>query len=506
MMMKNRKLYIYILLSVGIVFLINILSSRYFMRADFTSDDRYTLSSATKDIVRSLDEPVTVTAYFTKDLPQAIVQTKNEFKELLIEYSNLSKGNLVYEFVSPNDEPELEKELNQKGIAPRILNVREKDQNVQKTVYLAALIQYGDKEEILPLILPGAAMEYDLSTAIKKVVVDDKPYIGFIQGHGEPAIDNFMQAIQSLNVLYNVENVTLTDTTLLEKYKALVINAPVDSIPDSDFQYLDDYMSNGGNIYVAINRVDGDLSTSMGSVVNTKLETWLAQKGIIVEDKFLVDNSCSNVSVVQQQGFIKFQTQVKFPYIPMVTNFADHSISKGLETLVLKFASPVRFNGDTAITATPLLFSSNMAATLSAPLYFDIQKKWSKNDYTQSELPLAYAFDGPLSNNGNSKMVVIGDGDFAVNGSGQQAQQVNPDNINLMVNAIDWLADDTGLIELRTKGITNRPLDQIEDAHKTFLKYLNFLLPILLILLYGLFRSQRNRSLRYKRMQDNFVK
>ena len=103
-------------------------------------------------------------------------------------------------------------------------------------------------------------------------------------------------------------------------------------------------------------------------------------------------------------------------------------------------------------------------------------------------------------------MVVIGDGDFAVNGSGQKAQQINPDNINLMVNSIDWLADDTGLIELRTKGITNRPLDQIEDGRKSFLKYLNFLLPILIILLYGLFRNQRNRTLRYKRMQENFVK
>lgn len=103
-------------------------------------------------------------------------------------------------------------------------------------------------------------------------------------------------------------------------------------------------------------------------------------------------------------------------------------------------------------------------------------------------------------------MVVVGDGDFAINGSGQNAQEINPDNVNLMVNSIDWLSDDTGLIELRTKGITSRPLAQISDGRKTFLKYLNFLLPILLIILYGIFRGQRNRTLRYKRMQDNFIK
>ncbi|MBN2263933.1 MAG: Gldg family protein [Prolixibacteraceae bacterium] len=504
--MKNKNYLIYILLLVGIVILLNILSSRYFLRADFTADNRYTLSKATKDIVRSIDEPVTVTAYFTNDLPPAVKQIRTEFKELLIEYANLSKGNLVYEFVSPNDDQQLEQELAQKGIAPRMLNVREKDQSVQKTVYLSAVVQYADKEEVLPLILPGAAMEYDLSTAIKKLVVDDKPLIGFIQGHGEPSLNEFMQALQSLQVLYNVESVELSDTVQLEKYEALALIAPTDSIPDEHFYYIDNFVNNGGNVFVAINRVEGDLNTSMGSEITTGLETWLANKGITVENQFVIDNSCSNVSVVQQQGPFRFQTQVRFPYLPIITGFADHPISKGLESLVLMFGSPVAFNGDTTVTATPLAFTSKMSGTAAAPLYFNIQRQWTKNDFTRSEIPVAYAFEGKLGQNSNSRMVVVGDGNFAVNGSGQQAQQLNPDNVNLMVNAIDWLADDTGLIALRTKGITNRPLEQIEDGKKNFLKYMNFLLPVLLIIIYGIIRDQRNRTLRYKRMQDNFVK
>ncbi|MFA9391854.1 MAG: GldG family protein [Prolixibacteraceae bacterium] len=503
--MKNKNILLAILLSVGIVILINILSSRFFMRADFTADKRYTLSTATRDIVRDLDDPVTVTAYFTGDLPAAIVQTRSEFKEMLIEYANLSKGNLVYEFVSPNEDEKLQQELGQKGIAPRILNVREKDQTVQKQVYLAAIVQYGDKEEIIPLILPGASMEYDLSTAIKKVVVDDKPLVGLIQGHGEPSLSEMMQATQSLEVLYNVEELTLSDTVHLEKYTTLALIAPKDSMAPADFALLDAYMSNGGNVYVAIDRVDGNLQNSQGTIVNTGLETWLMQKGIMVSPQFIVDNSCNNINVVQQQGYFKFQTQMKFPYLPIMTNFADHPISKGLEAIVLKFASPVEFAGDTAIHAFPLVVSSNMSGRQGAPLYFDIQKKWTEADFNQPSIPVAFAFEGPLSSNAKSKMVVVGDGEFAVNGSGDQAQQINADNVNLMVNSIDWLSDDTGLIELRTKGITSRPLDQIEDGRKTFLKYLNFLLPILLIILYGIIRGQRTRNIRFKRMQDNFV-
>jgi len=74
-----------------------------------------------------------------------------------------------------------------------------------------------------------------------------------------------------------------------------------------------------------------------------------------------------------------------------------------------------------------------------------------------------------------------------------------------MVNAIDWLSDDTGLIELRTKGITQRPLDQVEDGKKALLKWLNFLLPIILIVVYGIIRMQYNRNLRIKRMEEGYV-
>lgn len=504
--MKNQKLIIYVVLVSGILILLNILSSRYFFRADFTADKRYTLSDATENIMRSLEDPVTVTAYFTNDLPPAIVQTKTEFKELLVEYANLSKGNLVYEFVSPNDDQELEQELAQKGIAPRILNVREKDQNVQKTVYLAAVISYEDKEEIIPLILPGSSMEYDLSTAIKKVVVENKPLIGVIQGHGEASIAEFMQAQTALDVLYDVEDVTLSDSVELAKYKTLAWIAPKDSIPEGHFNLVEEYLNEGGALYVALNRVDGDLNTSSGNVVNTGLETWLSDKGIQVEDAFVVDNTSSNVTVVQQQGFFKMQSQVKFPFLPVITNFSDHPISKGLEAVVLRFGSPVSFSGDTTIHAEVLATSSNLAGREQAPVFFNIQRKWSRNDYNDEFIPVALALEGKLSGAPENRMVVIGDGDFAINGSGPDAQQINQDNVNLMVNSIDWLSDDTGLIELRTKGVTSRPLDQIEDGKKTFLKYLNFLLPILLIILYGIIRSQRNRTLRYKRMQDNFVK
>jgi gliding-associated putative ABC transporter substrate-binding component GldG len=504
--MKNKKSIIaFILLFSGTIIVVNLISSQYFFRLDFTADQRYTLNKATKKIIRSIDKPVTVKAYFTKDLPPAVQQTKNEFKEMLIEYSNISKGNIIFQFVSPNEDEKIEKEIAQQGIMPQIINVREKDQVVQKKVYLAALLKYGDKKEIIPFIMPGAAMEYSLSSAIKKVTATNKPTIGLIQGHGEPSMFSMQQAMQSLEVLYKVEKMNLNESISPENYKSLVLVAPRDSFSENELQLLDGYLKKGGNLYIAINRVDGDLSNAKGSELTTGLETWLMKKGIHIDNKFLVDANCGNVTVMQQQGTFSFSSQVKFPFLPLINKFTNHPASSGLETVVLQFASPISFNGDTAIKYEPMAYSSDKVGVLSAPIYFDIQKRWNNSDFPFAKLVIAAAFEGPISGISNSKMVVIGDGDFAINGEGKQARQVNPDNVNLMVNSIDWLCDDTGLIGLRTKEITNRPLDQIDDGKKAFLKYLNFLLPLLLIIVYGISRNRNNKIKEIKRMQENYL-
>jgi len=120
------------------------------------------------------------------------------------------------------------------------------------------------------------------------------------------------------------------------------------------------------------------------------------------------------------------------------------------------------------------------------------------------EQVVAVALEGHLGGgSANARMVVIPNGPFAVNGEGQQQQSVNEDNINLASNAIDWISDDTGLINLRTKGVTNRPLEQLEDSTKTLYKYGNVIVPILFVLILGFFRKQRYNAKKQKWIQGN---
>jgi len=503
-MKKSTSLYILFVLAAIVI--VNIISDKLFVRLDLTEDNRYTLSDATKDIIKNLDEPVTITAYFSEDLPPDIAKTRRDFKELLTEYRNVSKNKIMYQFINPNADDEKEKEAMSKGIQPVLINVREKDQVKQQKAYLGAVITKGEKTEIIPFMQPGTAMEYALSSSIKKLTVEQKPVIGFLQGHGEPTLPEMRQAMTEIRILYTPKAINLKDDPKsLADVKTLAIIAPIDSISDEEFAVIDDFMAKGGRVYVAINRVDGKLQEQRGTTINTGLESWLAKKNLVVENNFVIDANCATVSVQQRQGFFSFTSQIQFPYIPIVTNFADNAITKGLEQVVTQFVSTVTYTGDSTAVFTPLLTTSDKAGTLSSPTYFNINKNWTKADFPLANLPLGALIEGNIGGIPNAKMVVIADGDFAINGKGQQARQQNKDNINLMVNSIDYLSDDTGLIELRTKGVTSRPIKDIDDGKKTFLKWLNMLLPIVLIIIIGFIRNQQQRNLRYKRMEEGYV-
>lgn len=501
---KNNIIY-YLIFLIGIFILINIISDRFFFRLDFTSDERYTLSEATKDILSNLEEPVTVTAYFTEGLQPEFDKIRRDLKDLLIEYETISDKNVVFEFINPNESTETEQKAQQAGIRPVIINVREKDQNVQKRAYLGAIVQLGEKTEAIPFMQQGAAMEYALSSSIKKLTVIEKPSIGFIQGHGEPSLQSYHQAMTSLSVLYDVEPVDLGTHTDLDKYTSLAIVAPTDSFPSQHLEMLNQYLEKGKNLFVAMDRVEGDFNTSRGTELTTGLEKWLKEKGISVENDFVVDANCGSVQVRQQQGMMTFSTNVQFPYFPIIKTFSKHPITSGLEALVLQFASSINYIGDSTLLYTPLAMTSEKSGTQNCPTFFNVNKKWEKSDLPLSNITVAALLEGNIVGNNHSRMIVVSDGDFPVNGEGRQAKQVSPDNINLLVNSIDWLSDDTGLIELRTKGITLRPIDEMEDSQKAFLKWFNFLLPILLIIIIGIFRYQKNRILRTKRMKEDYV-
>ncbi len=503
--MKKSKIFTQIGIVVAIVVILNLISDALYFRLDFTEDRRYTLSDATKNILEDLEDVITVQAYFTKDLPPQLAYVRKDLQDQLIEYEDRSNGNIVFEFINPNESEELKQEAFQNGIAPVSINVVENDQRQQLQAFMGVVFKSGERTEVIPLIQPGAAMEYDLTTSIKKLAIADKPKVGMIQGYGEPSFQAFPQLLQQLSVLYDVEPFNIRDTTIVPSfYRSLIWVSPADTIAPYDFVKLDNYLNQGGNIFLAYSNVKGDLQTSLLSRAdNIGLAGWIAQKGVTPGDQFIIDAQCASVTVQQRSGFFTINSQVEFPYFPQVNNFADHPTTSGLEAIVLPFVNALNITGqDTTISINPLIFSSEVSGLQMPPIYVDIQRKWAERDFVQPEQIIAASIEG--IGDAGGKMIIISNGQFIVNGEGQQVQQLSPDNVNFASNAVDWLSDDTGLIDLRTKGVTSRPLDPVEDGTKNIIKYGNVFAPIFLILVYALVRRSNNARKRQKWAQENY--
>ncbi len=499
-MINKKNLNYYILLILGIFILINILAAKYYFRLDFTEDKRYTLSQSTLDIIKNLNEPVTVTAYFSENLQPELDRMRQDFRDLLIEYNTRSNGMVVFKFINPNEDPQAEQQAVQAGVQTLMIEAREKDQATTKKAFMGATVQLGEQTEVIPFVQSGAQMEYELSSTIKKLTDTDKAFIGFITGHGEPSLQAMLQTVQQLSVLYMPEEVKINDSVNLAKYKTLVWINPKDTIPASDFQKIDEYIAQGGNLFVAINRVDAQLQQGIGVAKNTGLESWLASEGITVNPDFVIDANCGAITVQQRQGVFTINQQVNFPYLPVISNFSEHPSTAGIDAMILQFASSLTYSGDSIWNYTPLAFTSEKSGKENAPVYFNIQRNWTENDFPEQKIPVAGLFE-----NKKSKIIVITDGEFAINGSGQAAHQVQDGNVAFVVNSIDFMSDDTGLIQLRSKKQKVRLLEQLDDATKQVLKILNFILPIILIILFGIFRYQKRKILRIKRKGDYYV-
>lgn len=505
--MRTRKSILYsFILVIGVLILVNILSGTFFLRLDFTADREYTLSHSTKEILKSLKEPVTVTAYFSEDVPPELVKARRDFKDLLTEYASVSHNKVKFEFIDPSGKEELEQKAKQSGMQPVTVGSRQKNQVKQQLAYLGAVVQMGERTEVIPVIQPGAAMEYALSSAIKKISVVEKPLVGFLQGNGEPSVSAMSQVYNSLSVMYQVDPVFFSDTANnLAKYKTIAIVAPKDTLKAAYFQQLDKFLQDGGRLLVAFNRVEGNLSQGAGTAINPIFAKWLETKGILVEEDFVADASCGLIGIQEQQMGFTLTRQLEFHYFPVFRAFPKHPVTEGLEAMVLNFASTIKFKGDPSKTFTPLLVTSEKSTSQPVPVTFDLNREWKESDFKMQNLVVAGAVEGKFGSSTPSKMIVISDGDFAVNGEGQQAQEVVADNVNFFVNCIDWLSDDTGLIELRTKGVTSRPLTELSDSTKLVLKLFNFLLPIILIIAYGVWRMNNNRKIREQRKETSYV-
>lgn len=226
----------------------------------------------------------------------------------------------------------------------------------------------------------------------------------------------------------------------------------------------------------------------------------LEKKGLKIKFDFVVDNNCGTIAINQQYGFINFQSNISFPYIPFITNFSKHIITHGLKSMLLPFASSIeQVKTHTPYIFTPLAKTSAISGIQQAPVFFDFQKQWTQSDFNHPHSIVAALL---TNEDNNSSIVTITNANFI---SDDIISSGPTDNINFAVNSIEWLADNSGLIQLRNKFTTFSFLEPLNENSKEFLKYLNFLLPIVLIITAALLHYRKQQNKRNNRSRPGYI-
>lgn len=504
-MSKRAAPLITLLLAIVAIVFVNLLAQRYKFRVDLTGDKRYTLDRATLALIQGLPETVTVTAYFTEELPPELAVVRQDFRDLLVEYAERSGGKLVFEIEDPGSSEPIAAKAMQEGVRPLLAQTRQKDRSENIQVLMGAVVRMGERKSVIPALQEGPGMEWILSSAIAQVTRIEKPLIGIMQGHMEPSTQALDELATLLNAQYDVEATRIYDSfPINERFTSILVIDPKDSISAWHLKLIDDYMAKGHGVVLAYGAVQSNLAVSPEvRMRDIGIAPWLAEHGLRIGPGVVVDQHAGQVTVMQSG--IQQPIAVPFPYYPMINHFSDNPVGHGLDVVMLQFASPINFIGDsTAFHYSPVLSTSDKSGLLQAPLRIDLRRTWTDADFPLG--PQVVGATVERRDSSGSRLVVFSNGNFCTGDQGGQQTALPKGNLDMMVNAADWVTRNTDLLSIRGKQKNYRPITDPGDTERTFLKWLNLLLPIVVVLLYGLFRGQWHRHRRKRRMAPDHVR
>lgn len=481
-----------------ILIVINLIGLNFFFRIDLTEDNVYSLSDASIELVESLEDPVTITAYFSDDLPATYAANRRFLKDKLDDYRAYAGDELQYRFVDPGADEELRQEAAGFNISTVQIQVLEQDNVQLRNAYMGLAIEYGGESESIPVVEDLSTLEYDITTGIRRLTRDELPMVGFLSGHGEPDIFQDLRILtEELRRNYEVRAVTVEDSSLSLTPDVLMVIAPSDSLGEGALRALDEYVMGGGRVAFMLNRVDAQLQTGQAREMSAGLEPLLEAWGAGLNVDLVMDEQSSTVTMQRREGFFNLAQQIRYPFLPVATNFnRDNMLVHGLRQMMFYFVSSV----DTSVAepegvvSEPLVFSSSRSGTQRG--VFMIQPVEQQARLSGGPYVLAAAYRGefpslfaPGRTSSPTRIMLVGDGDFL----NESIVGVMPGNIEFGLNAVDWLAQDDALLTIRAKNIEPRRLPEIPEGLRPWIKYGNLLGPIVLVFLIGAWRWRQRR-------------
>ena len=545
----NKQIKNIVFLIIGLI-VIHFISESFYKRFDLTADQRYTLSETTKDIVANINNTLFITVYLEGDFPSEFkrlqVETRQYLEELTAENSNININ-----FEVPDNQRE---DLIKRGMMPSQLTVEEEGKLSEAIIFPWAEITYGKKSTIVSL-LPNAIvasqdeqlqkaienLEYSFSNAINSISQKKQKSVAIITGNGElqdiyqysflsEVAKKYRLAKFTLDSVASNPKQTLQDLTGLD---LAIIAKPTQKFTEAEKFTLDQFITNGGKTLWMIDNVQADQDSLFtgGKMLayprDLNLTDLLFTYGVRINTTLIKDLYSAQIPLAT--GKVGNQTQFQnldWFYHPLVGGNPNHPITKNVSPVRLQFANQL----DTLknnIKKTPLLVSSLLTQKVGTPTFIELQsiaEEVIETDYKSGNQLFAVLLEGDFNSAyknrikpfesslfkaqaNNNKMVIIADGDVGKNQilkgkpydlSRDKWTNQSFGNKDFLLNTVDYLLDDSGLINLRNKTLQIRMLDkQKAFQERRFWQFLNLVLPLILLIGFGfLFNYLRKRKYR----------
>lgn len=555
--MKFLKKYS-LLIGCLIVVLLNILSANLFFRIDLTSDKRHSVSQPTKQLMAGLNEEVEVTIYLDGEMNSAFLRLKRSVVELLDELSIYAPEGINYSFTNPTSLPQEEQKrlmqlFAENGISPTTIYERNRDgKSVQRLLFPWLRISYGDKQQWVSLLknLKGnsgeenlnisiESLEFQLTDAIRLLTQKEIQKIAFIEGHGELSDYNTWDISLALSRYFQIDRGVLgTDASVLDDYKAIIIAAPTQPFSENDKYIIDQYIMRGGRVLWLIDGIrldENSLSTTGMSPtipMDVNLTDMLFRYGVRVNPMIVQDQQCLLVPVnVASSGEPAHFEPMPWYFAPLLLTSPNHPVSRNLPQVTGTFVSCLDMVGQNDnLRRDVLLATSNATHIISAPAAINVEEIELTPDYFNlAYVPVAVALDGvfpslfahrlmpqnitnapaKLKESVPTKQIVMASGSFISNDiqDGQplpvgydRYTQTQFGNRDFFVNALLYLTDDQGWINLRNKQLKIRLINKnIATNARLPLQLVNVGMPLLLLAIFGVvFLWMRRRVYRHR--------
>lgn len=522
----------------GSLVLANLVGLRFFGRLDVTSNKAYTLAKATRDTLEALEEPLTVTAYFTEHLPAPYSSNARYVRDLLEEYRASSNGKVAFEFIDPaaqesdtdkatkrdvkqdifgrrfRELTSVEKELTATGIQPVEVPVIEDDQPTTRRGYMGLVIKHQEKKEVIPVVRGLEGLEYDLTSLIRKLVRTRTPVLGVLQGHGGPDLREKLRFLTSaLSQTYEVRPVELAgkerfDTAL----DALLIVGPKTALSPQELLAVDQFLMEGKSVAVFLDTLQVDFQNFNPQEASHGMTELLGSYGVTVGNQLVADVSSASINVSERRGYMMVQMPVPYPFMPLVKHMeGDSPVAEGLSEVLFPFATTIDVKAPEGTTGLVLARSSKKSWTEAMPANVDPRREWrSESPSFSGPHPLMVQLNGKLkshyasqSASGATPIVAESKSEARLIVAGTSAlvqdEFVGSSRANqaLVLNIADWLVLDPALLAMRSRGLQMASLSsEVSDSTRTAAKYGNALgIPIALAL-FGLIRWRMREARR----------